>query len=91
MSCLSVTDTVPSHIVAEMQIMKEQMDFMMNALRGLVSSDLYDLVHQIDSQFTAFVTTFPLPLKFCMPQVENYDESKDPLDHFESFKILMHL
>ena len=49
MSCLSVTDTVPSHIVAEMQIMKEQMDFMMNALRGLVSSDLYDLVHRIDS------------------------------------------
>ena len=91
MSCLSVTDTVPSHIVAEMQIMKEQMDFMMNALRGLVSSDLYDLVHQIDSQFTAFVTTFPLPLKFRMPQVENYDESKDLLDHFESFKILMHL
>ena len=91
MSCLSVTDTVPSHIVAEMQIMKEQMDFMMNALRGLVSSDLDDLVHRIDSQFTAFVTTFPLPLKFRMPQVENYDGSKDPLDHLESFKILMHL
>ena len=45
MSCLSVTNTVPSHIVAEMQIMKEQMDFMMNALRGRVSSDLDDLVH----------------------------------------------
>ena len=26
-----------------------------------------------------------------MSQVENYDESKDPLDHLESFKTLMHL
>ena len=26
-----------------------------------------------------------------MPQVETYDESKDPLDHLKSFKTLMHL
>ena len=26
-----------------------------------------------------------------MPQVETYDGSKDPLDHLESLKILMHL
>ena len=26
-----------------------------------------------------------------MSQVENYDENKDPLDHLESFKTLMHL
>ena len=26
-----------------------------------------------------------------MPQVENYNENKDPLDHLESFKTLMHL
>ena len=26
-----------------------------------------------------------------MPQGENYDRSKDPLDHLESFKTLMHL
>ena len=26
-----------------------------------------------------------------MPQVEAYDGSKDPLDHLESFKTLMHL
>ena len=25
-----------------------------------------------------------------MPQVENYDGSKDPLDNLESFKTLMH-
>ena len=44
-SCPSITDTVPPHIVTEMQMMKERMDFMMNAFRGRVSSDLDDLVH----------------------------------------------
>ena len=67
------------------------MDFMMNALKGRVSSDLDDLVHRIDSPFTTPVTLFPLPPKFHMPQVESYDGSKDPLDHLESFKTLMHL
>ena len=72
-------------------MMKERMNFMMNALRGRVSSNLDDLVHRIDSPFTAPVTSFPLPPKFCMPQLETYDGSKDPLDHLESFKTLMHL
>ena len=72
-------------------MMRERMDLMMNALRGRVSSDLDDLVHQIDSPFTTFVNSFPLPPKFQMPQVENYDGNKDPLDHLESFKTLMHL
>ena len=78
-------------MVAEMQMIKERMDFMMKALRGRVSSDLDDLVHRTDSPFTASITLFPLPPKFCMSQVESYDSSKDPLDHLESFKTLMHL
>ena len=78
-------------MVAKMQMMKEQMDFMINVLKGRVSNDLDELVHQTDSPFTASVTSFPLPPKFRMPQVESYDGSKDPLDHLESFKTLMHL
>ena len=74
-----------------MQMMKERMDFMMNALRGRVFSDLDDLVHRTDSPFTTYVTSFPLPPKFRMPQLETYDGSKDPLDHLESFKTLMYL
>ena len=69
-------------------MMKERMDFMMNALRGRVSIDIDDLAHRTNSPFTAFVTTFPLPPKFRMPQVENYNGSKDTLDHLESFKDL---
>ena len=65
-SRLSVIDTVPPQIVVEIQMMKERMDFIMNALRGRVSIDLDDLVHRTNSPFTASVTTFPLPPKFRM-------------------------
>ena len=55
-----------------------------------MSSNLDDLVNQTDSPFTALVNSFPLPHKFCMPQIESYDGVKDPLDHVETFKTLMH-
>ena len=71
--------------------MNKRIDFMMNALKGRVSSDLNELVHQTDLPFTTPVTSFPFPPKFRMPQVETYDWSKDPLDYLELFKALMHL
>ena len=60
-------DTAPPLIVAEMQVMKEQMEVMMNALKGRVSNDLDDLVNRTDSPFTTSVNSFPLPQKFRMP------------------------
>ena len=63
----------------------------MNALKGQVSSNLDDLVNKIDSPFTTSVNTFPLLQKFRMPQIESYYRVKDPLDHLETFKTLMHL
>ena len=51
-------------------MMKEWMDFMMNAFRGWVFTDLDDLLHRTDSPFTASVTSFPLLSKFRMVQVE---------------------
>ena len=78
-------------MVVEMQTMKERMDFMMKALKGRMSSDLDEPVHRTDLPFTTLVTSFPLPPKFRMPQVETYNRLKDPLDHLESFKTLMHL
>ena len=60
-------------MVTEMQMMKERMDFMMNALKGRVSNDLDELVHQTNSPFTALITSFPLLAKFRMPQIEAYD------------------
>ncbi|XP_065632230.1 uncharacterized protein LOC136068692 [Quercus suber] len=87
----SLMDATPPPMFAEMQAMKEQMEVMMNALEGRVSSDLDDLVNRTDSPFTGPVNSFPLPHKFRMPQIESYDGVKDPLDHLETFKTLMHL
>ena len=91
MSLPSLTDTASPPIIAEMQAMKEQMEVMMNALKGRVSSDLDDLVNRTDSPFSATVNSFPLPSKFRMPQIDSYDGVRDTLDHLETFKTLMHL
>ena len=91
LSMPSLMDTSPPPIFAEMQAMKEQMEVIMNALKGWVSSDFNDLVNKTDSLFTVSVNSCPLPQKFRMPQIESYDGVKDPFDHLETFKTLMHL
>ena len=87
----SLMDTAPPPIFAEMQAMKEQMKVMMNALKGRVSNDLDDLVNRTDSSFTIPVNSCLLPQKFRISQIESYDRVKDPFDHLETFKTLMHL
>ena len=84
-------DANPPFVFAEMQAMKEQMEVMMNALKGRVSSDLDDLINRTDSPFTTAVNSFPLSHKFHMPHIDSYDRVKGPLDHLETFKKLMHL
>ena len=63
----SLMDVTLSPVVAEIQAMKEQMEVMMNALKGRVPSDLDDLINRINSPFTTTVNSFPLPHKFRMP------------------------
>ena len=75
----------------EMQAMKENMDMMMSAMKGRVSTGLDELVHCTNSLFTMPITFFLLPTNFRMPQVEAYGGLKDPLDHLELFKTLMYL
>ena len=84
-------DATPPPVFVEIQAIKELMKVMMNALKGRVSSDLDDLVNRTDSPFTATVNNFPLPHKFRMLHIDSYDGVKDPLDHLETFKTLMHL
>ena len=54
-------DTTRPPIFAEMQAMKEQMEAVMNAIKGHVFSDLDDLVNRTDSPFTIPVKSCPLP------------------------------
>ena len=86
----SLTDMTPPPVVTEIQVIKEQMEVMLSALKGRASSDLDDLVNRTNSPFTASVNSFPLPHKFRMLQIDSYDVVKDPLDHLETFKTLMH-
>ena len=86
----SLTDITPPPVVAEIQAIKEQMEVMMNALKRRVSSDFDDIVNRTDSPFTTSVNSFSLSHKFRMPQIDSYDGVKDPLDHLETFKTLMH-
>ena len=81
-------DATPPPIIAEMQAMKEQMEVMMNALKGRVSSDLDDLVNKTDSPFTPSINSFPLPQKFRMPQIESYNGVKDPFDHLDRKSVV---
>ena len=91
MSLPSLMDSASPPIITKMQVMKEQMEVMMNALQGQVPNDLDDLVNRTNSSFTTSINSFSLPQKFRMPQIESYDGVKDPLDHLETFKTLMHL
>ena len=63
----SFTDATPPPVAMEIQSIKEQMEVMMNAFKGRVSSDLDDLVNRTDSPFIASVNSFPLPHKFRIP------------------------
>ena len=84
-------DMTPPPVVAEIQAIREQMEVMMSAFKGRISSDLDDLVNRTNSSFTASVNSFPLLHKFRMLQIDSYDRVKDRLDHLETFKTLMHL
>ena len=61
MSLPFLMDTAPPPIVTEIQAKKEQMEVMMNALKGGVSNDLDDLVNKTNSPFTTSINSFPLP------------------------------
>ena len=60
----SLMDTAPPPILEEMQAMKEQMEVMMNTLKGRVSNNLDDLVNRTDLPFIVPVNSCPLPQKF---------------------------
>ena len=50
-----------------------------------------DLVHRIDSPFTASINSYLLPPKFKLPFPDSYDATHDPFDHIATFKTIMHL
>ena len=64
---------------------------MKEVVRGRASDTMDTLVQQTESPFTTEVLHFPLPAKFRMPQVEAFDDTRDPVDHLNTYKNQMEL
>ena len=69
--------------------MRKEMDELKSAIKDKGRENLDRMIRRTDSPFTNEVLNHPLPPKFRLPRLGSYDNSKDPLDHIESFKILM--
>ena len=65
------------------------MDELKSAMKDKGKENLDRMIQRTDSPFTTKVLNHPLLPKFCLPQLKLYVGSKDPLDHIESFKMLM--
>ena len=72
-----------------MDQMRKVMDEMSENMRRANSVD--DLVHRMDSLFTASINSHLLPPKFKMPSLDSYDGMRDPYDHIATLKTIMHL
>ena len=71
--------------------MWKEMDELKNAMKEKTTKNLDRMVKMTNSPFTTKVMECPLPPKFCLPQLESYDDLKDPLDHITSFKMTLSL
>ena len=71
----------------------DQMRKVMDEIREnmIKANPIEDLVHRIDSHFTASINGHPLPPKFKMPSLDSYDGTRDLFDHIATFKTIMHL
>ena len=78
-----------SRMESELRNMRREIDELRNAMKDKAMENLYGMIQRTNSPFTTELLNHPLPPKFCLPQLESYGGSKDPLDHIESFKTLM--
>ena len=67
------------------------MDELRNTTKEKIDRSLDRMVRTTDSPFTSAVLECPVPLKFCLPQLELFDGLKDPLDRLNTFKMTLGL
>lgn len=70
---------------------QNQLEDVMRTMKGKEPSTVEDLVRRTELPFSVQVLKCSLPHKFCAPHMEAFDGTKDPLDHLETYKTLMHL
>ena len=64
---------------------------MKSHVKAKAARNLDMLVHRSESPFTKRVDDYPLPTKFKVPQLENFDGLWDPLDYLDSFRTVIRL
>ena len=74
---------------SKLRNMRKEMDELKSAMKDKGEENLDGMIRRTDSPFTTEVLNRSLAPKFCLPQLESYDGSKDPLDHIKLFKTLM--
>uniref|UniRef100_A0A2N9G7Y6 Uncharacterized protein n=1 Tax=Fagus sylvatica TaxID=28930 RepID=A0A2N9G7Y6_FAGSY len=84
-------DDKTARLEKELREMRKQMRDMKNSLRAKAARNLDNLVHRADSPFIPSIADFPLPSRFKVPLLENFDGTKDPFDYLEAFKTIMQL
>ncbi|XP_023918302.1 uncharacterized protein LOC112029850 [Quercus suber] len=70
---------------------RKELDEVKNAIKGKTTINLDGMIKRTDSSFITSVLDYPLPPKFCLPKLEVYDDTKDPLDHIGAFKTILRL
>ena len=60
-------------------------------MKGRAPDSMDTLVQQTESPFTIEVLHFPLPVKFRMSQIEEFDGAKDSVDHLNTYNNQMEL
>ncbi|XP_075640554.1 uncharacterized protein LOC142612336 [Castanea sativa] len=65
------------------------MDELRSAIREKTDWSLERMVRRMDSPFTIVNLECPMPSKFCLSQLEQFDGMKYPLDHLNIFKTTL--
>ena len=71
--------------------LQQELSRVKEVVKGRAPDSMDTLVQQIESPFTTEGLHFPLPAKFRMPQIEEFDCAKDPVDHLNTYKNQMEL
>ena len=67
------------------------MDELRNTIKEKTDRNLDRMIRATDSPFTTAVLECPVPSKFWLPQLEPFNDLKDPQDHLNTFKTTLGL
>lgn len=70
---------------------QDQLKDVLRTMKGKEPLTVEDLVRRTKLPFSVQVMNCSLPHKFRTPRMEAFEGTKDPLDHLETYRMLMHL